>query len=292
MIPEGYIDAWREFAPWKLDAQVEQDLIISRAIVEIFSRPELQDKLAFRGGTALHKLFFQRALRYSEDLDFVQIKAEPIGTTFEGIRNALDSWLGVPRRELGENLVKLTYRFVSEKAPKIPMRLKIEINSREHYAAQQRSFVAFAVTSPWFAGTCNAPVITLPWLLGSKLRALYQRRKGRDLFDIYMALLEGRITGAEIVDAFLQHSTGYGLPISRAEFEANLSEKIEDSRFCEDIGQLLTSTSTPFDHLSAYNLVMTEVIAKVPGEPWKRPERKSEEKHPTKRSRRTTTSAS
>ena len=55
MIPRDYITEWRAVVPWVEDVQVEQDLVISRALVEIFSHPHLAKELAFRGGTALHK---------------------------------------------------------------------------------------------------------------------------------------------------------------------------------------------------------------------------------------------
>ena len=58
MIPKADIVAWLQFAPWVTDAQVEQDLIICRALVTIFQSHFLADRLAFRGGTALHKLYF------------------------------------------------------------------------------------------------------------------------------------------------------------------------------------------------------------------------------------------
>ena len=53
MIPFDYITAWRAEAPWTDDAQVEQDLVISRALVEIFSHPLLADALALRGVSPL-----------------------------------------------------------------------------------------------------------------------------------------------------------------------------------------------------------------------------------------------
>ena len=53
---------------WPDDIQVEQDLILSRILMEIFSDPFLNKELAFRGGTALHKLFFSPPARYSEDI--------------------------------------------------------------------------------------------------------------------------------------------------------------------------------------------------------------------------------
>lgn len=65
MIPQAWITEWRSQAPWVDDAQVEQDLIISRALVEIFSDPSLRESLAFRGGTALYKLYLTPAAGYS-----------------------------------------------------------------------------------------------------------------------------------------------------------------------------------------------------------------------------------
>jgi hypothetical protein len=67
MIPQDYITAWSRIAPWANQRQVEQDLIISRTIVTIFSDPFLRGELRFRGGTALNKLHFPTPLRYSED---------------------------------------------------------------------------------------------------------------------------------------------------------------------------------------------------------------------------------
>jgi predicted nucleotidyltransferase component of viral defense system len=100
LIPKAHISAWRARAPWPLDAQVEQDLIISRAVVELFRIPELADSLVFRGGTALYKLYFNPAVRYSEDVDLVQARPEPIGETLDRARAVLDPWLGIPRRQL------------------------------------------------------------------------------------------------------------------------------------------------------------------------------------------------
>ncbi len=78
MIPRAYITEWRNVAPWSTNAQVEQDLVISRALVELFASPLIAESLAFRGGTALHKLFLSPQPRYSEDIDLVQIKPGPI----------------------------------------------------------------------------------------------------------------------------------------------------------------------------------------------------------------------
>jgi predicted nucleotidyltransferase component of viral defense system len=93
LIPNAYLQEWSAHAPWPDPRQVEQDLIISRALCDLFSSKQLQGKIAFRGGTAINKLLFAKPLRYSEDIDLVQIQAEPIGTVVDGIGRAL-SWLG------------------------------------------------------------------------------------------------------------------------------------------------------------------------------------------------------
>lgn len=98
MIPVAFIAEWRKHAPWSQSAWVEQDLVISRALVEMFRVPAVAERLAFRGGTALHKLYLTPAARYSEDIDLVQVTQEPIGETLDFVRTTLDPWLGEPRR--------------------------------------------------------------------------------------------------------------------------------------------------------------------------------------------------
>ncbi len=68
MINRASITQWRAQAPWNTNEQVEQDLIICRTLIAIFSDEFLANKLAFRGGTALHKLYLTPQRRYSEDI--------------------------------------------------------------------------------------------------------------------------------------------------------------------------------------------------------------------------------
>lgn len=71
MIDRASIMAWSEFAPWTDLAMVEQDLIICRALVDIFSDDFLKEQLAFRGGTALHKQFVQNMELKLQDPEFL-----------------------------------------------------------------------------------------------------------------------------------------------------------------------------------------------------------------------------
>lgn len=90
MINRASIQQWSENAPWIDNAQIEQDLIICRALIAIFSDDFLASQLAFRGGTALHKLYLSPQPRYSEDIDLVQINPGPIKPIMYRLGEVLD----------------------------------------------------------------------------------------------------------------------------------------------------------------------------------------------------------
>ncbi len=113
MIPQAYITEWSHVAPWPTDEQVEQDLVISRALVAIYSDDFLAERLAFRGGTALHKLYLQPQPRYSEDIDLVQVQSEPIKPTIQRLQKILD-FLGDSRVAQKKANNTLKFRFESE----------------------------------------------------------------------------------------------------------------------------------------------------------------------------------
>lgn len=268
MIPRDYITEWRAEAPWVQDCQVEQDLVISRALVEIFSHPTLRDALAFRGGTALYKLHLRPAARYSEDIDLVQTRAEPAGPMMAALRETLDPWLGRPQWKQTEGRITFSYRFDSEDMPPIRLRLKVEINSREHFAVYGFSRVPFAVSSRWFEGKCEICSYELDELLATKLRALYQRKQGRDLFDLATALANPKVTPDRIVAAFLEYMKHDDLKVTRAEFEKNLAEKLSDPEFTGDIGPLLAA-GFAWNIKTAAPVVSSRLIERLPGDPWK-----------------------
>lgn len=270
MISRAQITAWRANAPWSTDAQVEQDLVLSRALVEIFSDPLLNSQLAFRGGTALYKLHLLPPPRYSEDIDLVQTEAGVIGPVMTALHSCLDPWLGEPRRKQGQG-VTFIYRFESEIPPVTPLRLKVEINTREHFTVYGFEMRKFTVDSPWFSGVANVRTYCLEELLGTKMRALYQRKQGRDLFDLALALERRPEFDAErTVQCFLEYMRRTGFPVSRAEFEANFMNKMDDPAFVADINPLLSpSAASQFDIKRAGEMVLDQFISKLPGEHWK-----------------------
>lgn len=141
---------------WVADWQVEQDLVISRTLVELFSRRVIAEALAFRGGKALYKLHLHPA-RYSEDIDLVQATAGAIGPVLDEIHATLDGWLGKPQWKQTAGRVTLAYRFDSEHAPPLRLKLKLEINTREHLSALGLIHHPFKVDSRWFVGAADIP---------------------------------------------------------------------------------------------------------------------------------------
>ena len=274
MIPQDYITAWSRVAPWASQRQVEQDLIISRALVAIFSDPFLRGELRFRGGTALNKLHFPAPLRYSEDIDLVRTTAGPIRPLLDRLHDVLDPWLGKPRFDQSPVAPKLKYTVEAEdRDSPSPIRLKIEINTREREAYDPPIEIPFGVENPWFAGEAAIPTFSREEMLATKLRALLQRNKGRDLFDLDHALtvFEGLNT-ARIVECFRLYLERSEVTISRAEAQQRMFQKLVNPTFFTDMRPLLQT-----DRAKALNdetlkatfvRVMNELIDLIPGDEW------------------------
>ncbi len=262
MINRAAITQWYNHAPWSNNAQVEQDLIISRALVAIFSDQFLASQLAFRGGTALHKLYLSPQPRYSEDIDLVQINPGPIKPVMFRLGEVLAFLPDRVTKQKRYNNTML-FRMESEIPPTVPLRLKIEINCFEHFNELGLVKIPFIVENSWFSGQCEITTYHLNELLGTKLRALYQRKKGRDLFDLYVALTEAEVSPDEIIKCYHRYM-GFTVqqPPTYKQFVLNMEEKISDVDFVGDIQQLIRSDRT-FDPHAGYELVRTTLIDRL-----------------------------
>lgn len=275
MIPSAYITEWRQSAPWLESYQVEQDLILSKALIQIYNDPELSKAFAFRGGTSLQKIFFPEPTRYSEDIDLVQVPKESIGPSIDALRKLIDPWLGTPKREFHTGRVVLKYGFESEDAPVKKMRLKIEINNGEHMNVLGLKKTKYKMHNTWFTGEAEILTYKIEEILGTKLRALYQRKKGRDLYDMSMAYHHFRnLDDAKMIECFLKYMEHEGNKVSRAEYEENLADKLSDNAFLEDIQPLLKPGSPKFDVKAAGETFKARTLSLLPGDPWKGPQRK------------------
>ncbi|RNL95185.1 nucleotidyl transferase AbiEii/AbiGii toxin family protein [Sinomicrobium pectinilyticum] len=262
MIPRPEIAKWQINAPWKEFSQVEQDLIISRTLIEIFSDDFLRENLAFRGGTALHKLYLNPAPRYSEDIDLVQIKPGPIKPIMQRLGEVITFFEEKRSTKIGGHGAKAFYRFTSE-YENIRLRLKLEINCKEHFNILPWVEFPYEVDSNWFKGKTNIRTYDIQELLGTKLRALYQRNKGRDLFDLDYSRLKKELDYPLILNCFKEYMKfAVGRSPSSKEFLMNLEEKENDPDFKGDMEALLRP-EIKYDQSAAFDWIKKELVDKI-----------------------------
>ena len=101
-------------------------------------------------------------------------------------------------------------------------------------------------------------------LLGTKLRALYQRRKGRDLYDMYKALVQ--VPGMD-KEALLHCYHAYmdfvvDEPPTQKVYLQNMEAKMQDDEFIGDLAALIRPTEK-YDQATAFDLVRTELLEKI-----------------------------
>lgn len=264
MIFEDAIIAWRDMAPWQNDAQVEQDLILSGLIYEIYSHPTLKDQIIFRGGTCLNKLFWDNPTRYSEDLDFVQIKSGPIGPIIDSINAVAKSIFdkNPVKKEVTKRSLKLFYGFTPEIPPGKPLKIKIEVNLREHFSVEGVKEMDFRLDSPWKTGVTKVRTFSLNELLATKIRALHQREKGRDLYDLWKArdLSPDWKKASEILLHYLDQNKH---SIHRDAVIKNLQAKLNDPNFKNDMSGLVRNLKD-YDILHAADFVISEIFCHIP----------------------------
>jgi predicted nucleotidyltransferase component of viral defense system len=273
MIPAQNIVAWSAIVPWADNRQVEQDLIISRALVEIFTEPLLKRELRFRGGTALNKLHFPKPLRYSEDIDLVRTSTGPIKPVIDALRDRFEPWLGPAEYIRSKVAPKLRFRVAAEQAASAEIRLKAEINTSEIQAFDPAQMLNFEVSNPWYSGAADIPTFSREEMLATKLRALLQRDKGRDLYDLNHALqVFENLDADHTVGLLAKYLALDRQSISKAQAQERMFAKLAKSSFASDMRPLLSAeqASQLTDEASrdAFLRVFETLINRLPGEDW------------------------
>ena len=275
MIPAQNIVAWGNVVPWVDQRQVEQDLIIGRTLVAIFSDGMLRDAIRVRGGTALNKLHFPNPMRYSEDIDLVRTSRGPIGPILDQLREIPEPWLGRARFEQSPVAPKFRFRADAEGGSGAPIRLKIEINTREIEAFDGPAHLPLEVENPWFSGEAAISTFSREEMLATKLRALLQRDKGRDFYDLAHALeVFENLDIARIVEMFRLYLELSGQTISRAQAQERMFSKLARPRLLLDIRPLLPAAQaeslTEETAADWFRRVFTILVDRLPGEHWGR----------------------
>lgn len=237
MIPRSFIEDWREEVPWLFDVQVEQDLLIAKSLIAVFKDPFLKRRMAVKGGTAFYKLHLKTPVRFTENLDLVILQKEEVQTVCKRLREVL-SFLGTPVKEAEkEDGTVVYYRFRAEDDLETPLSLRFAFRAKTDVFSETSAPVRFNVQNPWFSDSVDVLTFSLDELLAEKAMALYQRDRGRDLFDLHQVHQQAGLPPLSSVSTF-KKGMGAELPSSR-EFMIALEHKMERSSFLGDVGGLL-----------------------------------------------------
>ena len=140
--------------------------------------------------------------------------------------------------------------------------MKIEINCREHFSVLGYVKVDFSVKNQWFTGNCQILTYKLDELIGTKVRALYERRKGRDLFDLYKALQSGNLNIDNVLNCFKEYMAREDKKIIHAYYVSNMEEKMVNDEFLGDTTSLIRSDDN-YNPNKAYEVVKAQIIDKL-----------------------------
>ena len=207
----------------------------------------------------MHKLYLSPATRYSEDIDLVQIKAGPIKPIMKRLKEVITFFEEPRKTQVKGHGARVLYRFTSE-YEELRLRLKLEINCKEHFNLLDWVNFPYELESEWFSGKVAIRTYNINELLGTKLKALYQRSKGRDLFDLDYSRLNLDLDLKQIIQCFKGYIIAAGhKPPSRKVFLQNIEEKENDPNFTGDMEGLLRPEIT-YKQAAAFNWLKNELL--------------------------------
>jgi predicted nucleotidyltransferase component of viral defense system len=190
-------------------------------------------------------------------LDYVRSTASGIGPVFDALKD-IGRELGFKVQSIVQEHPKVLWRTESEHGDRL--RLKIELNTHERSPALPLLRLPFKVESSWWSGSANVLTFQPSELMATKLRALYQRSKGRDLFDLWLALTATGLDPQAVLRAFGPYRpVGY----TAKSAIANLEEKLTNKTFRTDIDLLLAERPVNYNPDDAAALVIEVLLSKV-----------------------------
>ena len=192
----------------------------------------------------------------SEDIDLNRLETGAGGKIIDNVRDSLDAMLGQPSKvNSTDRSIKMIYKYGSVDGS--PRKLKVEINVRETLPEKDLQEIPYRVESDYFQGSTKILAFATEEMIGTKIRALYQRSKGRDLFDLF----EVSKTGADwdnIVSSFKKLKIG----VTQKDYINNLEEKMRDPNFLMDMAPLLPA-EVKYDIDEAYEWFKKVIIPKI-----------------------------
>ena len=175
-------------------AAVEKDFVISVILLLISELPEFSKysrKMAFRGGTCIKKVYFPDETRFSEDLDFTSLTIDESNSFLEEVKHLIGRNLGITTFERTE------IEYQNERGLDFTLYYTSLLQQRNHIAFNLSTATPVeepkkmkVEVSPYFKGSPKVPTMSLNEIVAEKMRALLQRKKPRDVFDIWFLIYE------------------------------------------------------------------------------------------------------
>lgn len=214
---------------------VEKDYALGWALAGIFAHPEIAGSWVFKGGTCLKKCYFE-TYRFSEDLDFTLLDPAHLDEAFlKRVFGEVAAWIyertGL---EFPANLQdfemltnprgnpscqgKISYRGpVSSNTGGLP-RVKLDLTADERIVLPPVRVQIFHPYSD--APEDGITVLSYAYeeAFGEKVRALAERTRPRDLYDVVNLYrnVEARPAAAVLMDVLRQKCDFKGIPVPRA----------------------------------------------------------------------------
>ena len=268
----------QSIAPWSAQYQVEQDLLLCRAMTALFDDSFLSSQIAMRGGTLLHKVHFAPPARYSEDIDLVVVGSRPEEHIRRAVRRVLKNVLGPPKASVWDTIalairntvkpsrvLRMTFSMRSIMEPSRSLDIVVKANVTER--KPHRSVVEIPFSFPFRGETVQTRIrgYDIHEMLGTKMRALFQRKRGRDLFDLYWALTksESPIDPSAVIESFQHYMKQEGTRAGREEFIGILKAHLNDREFCSDAESLLRS-GISYDPQNAGEYIIANLLRRLP----------------------------
>ena len=262
LINKEQIIEWQKEERFKRSVHAEKDLYIEFFLSVFPQNQWLFKHLIFKGGTALHKIHLEKSLRFSEDMDFEHRDNSKIQTTLNKIDLFLNKMNFNKKTERAKNNYKVSALYespITEETEK----LKIEISDREDFSILGYTQKPLRINNVCFSSEIMIGTYDINEILSQKTRALYQRNKGRDLYDLFVSQLHPDFDIEKIAQCFIRHMTDEksenSMMPAEKDFITRLKRKEQSDFFLDDVFDFL-KTDVQYNQGNAFQWAKREFV--------------------------------
>ena len=177
------------------DMMIAEKEIVLTFLLQLLSERGILDRLAFKGGTCLRKMFLGSQGRFSTDLDFTALEEHDHEDVILAMMGAFEEeFLGIrfhiPDNSYYETLdglswgVNPTYSHEWNRAGDSEIRLQISRRETPTLAPERRPQCEQGYLRLLPFAPAEITCLALTEILAEKIRACYQRNKARDIYDL------------------------------------------------------------------------------------------------------------